>query len=135
MENGPICSLYHCDRTLTVWAGTDIPGKNIVLVSTKTLKVLPEERNGHTKKVNCIIDTGNLIWSCSGDRNIIIWNTEGVPVRYLPGHTGPIFSLVSQSGRVWSASWDKTVIIWDSEVCISNSFFFISVLFLSISLF
>jgi WD40 repeat protein len=114
IEGGPVFCLHYVQATNCVWAGTDLPGKSIVMVTAKG-KPTGTELVGHTKKVNAIIECNGHIWSCSTDRTIMIWSLEGECIRLLQGHAGPIFSIVDTGSHVWSASWDKRVILWDSE--------------------
>ena len=118
IEGGPLFCIHLVESTGCIWIGTDLPGKSIVVVNSKG-KVLPNYQavgQAHRKKVNAIIESNGLIWSCSSDRTIMIWTLDGENVRLLQGHTGPIFSIAECGQHVWSASWDKKVILWDAEV-------------------
>ena len=86
-----------------------------MIIYNPKLKSINRELAGHTKKVNEIIYLNGTVWTCSSDRTIIIWNTEGDTIRQLQGHSGPIFTIVPIRQHVWSGSWDKRVILWDSE--------------------
>lgn len=123
IEGGPVFCLHFVQSTQTVWAGTDLPGRSIVLLSPKG-KALDQTLVGHSKKVNMIIEANGLVWSCSSDKTIMIWKHDGECVRLLQGHAGPIFSIAETGSHVWSAGWDKKVILWDSEVCFSFFLFF-----------
>lgn len=115
IEGGPIFCLRFVESSGTIWAGTDLPGKSMIVLNQKGKPALNKNLVGHTKKVNHILECNGLIWSCSSDRTIMIWNHEGDCIRLLQGHTGPVFSIVDTGSHVWSASWDKRVILWDSE--------------------
>ena len=80
-----------------------------------------DTKQGHTGKINSIIEVENTIWSCSADKTIRLWKKDsGECLKILTGHTGPVYSLALVGQYVWSISWDKTVILWDSTV----TFFF-----------
>jgi len=114
IDFGPIYSMLCIESLQVVWIGTDQPDRSIVVYSTK-YKPLSENQTGHSKKVTGIIDVKGMVWTCSADRTIKIWNPEnGECVRLLQGHTGPIYALNYCGTHVWSGSWDKTVILWDS---------------------
>jgi len=53
------------------------------------------------------------VWSCSSDRNIIVWDAQtGQCKAVLEGHTGRVFGLMVENSLntfVWSCSWDKMV--------------------------
>jgi len=115
IEGGPIFCMHFAQATQCVWLGTDLPGKSIVRVNLKG-KPVGSELKAHSRKVTCIIECNNLIWSCSADKTIMIWSQDGdSPLRLLQGHSGPIFTMAHTGDHVWSASWDKRVILWDSE--------------------
>lgn len=115
IENGPIFCIHPIQNTGHVWIGTDLPGKSIVILTSKGKPI--SALDGHTKKVNAMIEVNGNIWTCSSDKTIMIWKFDGECVRSLQGHAGPIFNMIDTGKHVWSASWDKTVILWDSEVC------------------
>ena len=116
IEGGPILCLKHVESTGCVWAGTDLPGKRIMVYNSKFKPVFENGLEGHNKRVNAIIESNGLIWSCSHDKTIMIWNSEGESIRILQGHTGPIITIVPIGTHVWSGSWDKRIILWDAEV-------------------
>lgn len=115
IEGGPILCLKYVDSSKCVWAGTDLPGKRIMVYTEKCKPVFENGLEGHNKRVNAIIESNGLIWSCSHDKTIMIWNSEGDSIRILQGHTGPIYTIAPIGPHIWSGSWDKRVILWDAE--------------------
>ena len=114
-KNGPICCLLNDEKTERVWVGTDSRESPIILCSYdgKCTSVI----NGHTGKVNAMIEVDNKIWSASSDKTVRIWNANtGDCIKILYGHTGPVFTLTLTAQFVWSGSWDKNIILWDSKV-------------------
>eukprot|EP01095_Lingulamoeba_sp_RSL-Kostka_P017810 TRINITY_DN9495_c0_g1_i1.p1 TRINITY_DN9495_c0_g1~~TRINITY_DN9495_c0_g1_i1.p1 ORF type:complete len:336 (+),score=133.52 TRINITY_DN9495_c0_g1_i1:85-1008(+) len=115
IDNGPITCMTYLQDYGHVWCGTDYPGKSIIRVQSKNGKPV-DSIEGHSKKVNQLIQSGSFVWSCSHDRTIRLWNPEsGQCLRLLQGHLGPVFNLFYALDNIWSASWDKSIMIWDAE--------------------
>lgn len=80
---------------------------------------------GHTGRINAIIQSENTVWSASNDKSINVWEAKaGGLKKQLLGHSGPVLSLTKTSQYIWSSSWDKTVILWDPDVCFIFNYYY-----------
>lgn len=71
---------------------------------------------GHSEEVNCIVRSGNFLFSGSRDSSIFQWDlTTNAFVRELRGHQRSVLNLVIHRGLLYSGSLDKTIIVWDAE--------------------
>lgn len=78
---------------------------------------------GHQDVVTAIIALKDGAFaSCSYDRTIKIWNSQGVCLKTFEAHSGWIYSLIElKDGTLASSSSDKTVKLWNREgVCIKT---------------
>eukprot|EP01088_Endostelium_zonatum_P006110 TRINITY_DN18219_c0_g1_i1.p1 TRINITY_DN18219_c0_g1~~TRINITY_DN18219_c0_g1_i1.p1 ORF type:complete len:1174 (-),score=270.18 TRINITY_DN18219_c0_g1_i1:46-3567(-) len=78
---------------------------------------LIREINGHTRKVNSIIEVGkDRVWTGSEDRTIKVWNPKTFElIKTLRRHKEKIYDLIYTGTHVWSGSWDKSIVIWDAD--------------------
>ena len=101
-----------------IWVGS---GSHIVVFDSDTL-TKEFTITGHTGTVHGLVSVGNHVWSCSTDKTIRIWDSNGNCLQTLAGHASRVFSLIYHDRKIWSGSWDKTIMVWDPQV-----FFFFSV--------
>lgn len=71
---------------------------------------------GHTGRVGLIISDNGILYSCSSDNTIKIWDLNAKPpicTATLEGHTERVDSLAIANGKLYSGSMDTTIKIWD----------------------
>lgn len=75
------------------------------------------EYQGHQGMIHDMIFHKDHIWSCSSDKTIRVWSTNGECLHQLEGHGSRVFQLLHHNNKIFSASWDKTIMVWDPEEC------------------
>uniref|UniRef100_A0A182PHG7 U-box domain-containing protein n=1 Tax=Anopheles epiroticus TaxID=199890 RepID=A0A182PHG7_9DIPT len=81
--------------------------------------------SAHGSSVTCVRfnPTGTLLFSCSLDKNIKIWNQQGTCLKTLSEHLRYVNCLAinSDSSVVASGSNDRTIVVWDLTSRLSTS--------------
>ena len=63
------------------------------------------QMSAHTDKVTCMAKSGNIVWTGSGDKNIIAWDRERYIMLYSVGNQGGyLVSMATTGWKLWSAS-------------------------------
>ena len=99
-----------CEHKGNVWVGTE---SVIVVWSAETQrrsKILKQ----HTKFVHRIISVGEHVWSCSSDCSIVVWNTEGEPIKKMEQQT-KVLSLLPMERHIWAGCRDGSVSLFDKK--------------------
>mmetsp|Transcript_560 Transcript_560/g.1284 ORF Transcript_560/g.1284 Transcript_560/m.1284 type:complete len:1538 (-) Transcript_560:24-4637(-) len=106
----PVCMMRAGDG---VWVGTD---REILVIDSKTHKTLVTI-DAHTRPIHTMLQLGDLVWSCSSDQLIKVWNMATYEcVSVIEGHHTRIFCMCSDGvENVWSGGWDKTIMQWNAK--------------------
>ena len=119
VRNFPVGSFVRCIALSTDQAsllvGCDDGDARVVDIITGQIRHVCK---GHTRVVRCIIaGAGNEIITCSKDKSIIRWTSEGVCVRTYLGHSNEVYSVLfsAKKNRIYSGSHDMSIRAWDYD--------------------
>jgi WD40 repeat protein len=119
MGNFPLDSVVRCialsrDKA-SLLVGCDYGNAIVMDIITGQIRHVCK---GHTDAVSCIIaGSGSEIITCSWDKSIKKWTSEGVCVKTYLGHSYYVNSVLfsAKKNRIYSASYDKSIRAWDYD--------------------
>lgn len=109
--NSSVTSLYHCERKSELWVGLDSGHIMIYTDNGEYKKTL----FGHERKVNCIRECGENMWSGSSDGNMIVWSIQSNEIVKKIDIQAPVLNFEINKNSIWSVSHTGKLNMWDGS--------------------